>query len=223
MWWISMFQILKELIMEEKRMNEVECLELITSMINDSRARMTKNLGTPFLIWGYTTVAVSICQAIIVACVEDFYPYLWGWFAIPVVGWLLMFLLNKQEKMVTNYIDRCINALWCAIGAAAFLLPFLGGFALGVFPNVIILIGVGTATTAAVVKDKVVKRIGYAAIFSSLLFPIVRFVLLRFFTLEQFAGKERYFIECIIFAVIMFLLLVVSGHILNYKKKCLKN
>ena len=223
MWRISMFQTLKELIMEEKRMNEVESLELITSMINDSRARMTKNLGTPFLIWGYTTVAVSICQAIIVACVEDFYPYLWGWFAIPVVGWLLMFLLNKQEKKVTNYIDRCINALWCAIGAAAFLLPFLGGFALGVFPNVIILIGVGTATTAAVVKDKVVKRIGYAAIFSSLLFPIARFVLLRFFTLEQFAGKERYFIECIIFAVIMFLLLVVSGHILNYKKKCLKN
>ena len=38
--------------MEGKRMNEAESLELITSMINDSRARMTKNLGTPFLIWG---------------------------------------------------------------------------------------------------------------------------------------------------------------------------
>ena len=209
--------------MEEKRMNEAESLELITSMINDSRARMTKNLGTPFLIWGYTTVAVSIFQAIIVACVEDFTPFLWGWFAIPVVGWLLMFLFNKQEKTVTNYIDRSINALWCAIGVAAFLLPFVGGFGLGIFPNVIILLGVGTATTAAVVKDKVVKRIGYAAIFSSLLFPIARIVLLRFFTFEQFAGKERYLVECIIFAVIIFLLLVVSGHILNYKKRCLKN
>ena len=167
--------------MEEKRMNEAESLELITSMINDSRARMTKNLGTPFLIWGYTTVAVSICQAVIVACVEDFYPYLWGWFAIPVVGWLLMLLFNKQEKTVTNYIDRCINALWCAIGVAAFILPFMGVF---VFPSVIMLIGVGTATTAAVVKDKIVKRIGYAAIFSSLLFPFVRLLLSRLFTLE---------------------------------------
>ena len=206
--------------MEEKRMNEVESLELITSMINDSRARMTKNLGTPFLIWGYTTVAVSICQAVIVACVEEFYPYLWGWFAIPVVGWLLMLLFNKQEKTVTNYIDRCINALWCAIGVAAFILPFMGVF---VFPSVIMLIGVGTATTAAVVKDKIVKRIGYAAIFSSLLFPFVRLLLSRLFTLEQFAGRERYLVECIIFAVIMFLLLVVSGHILNYKKRCLKS
>ena len=206
--------------MEEKRMNEAESLELITSMINDSRARMTKNLGTPFLIWGYTTVAVSICQAVIVACVEEFYPYLWGWFAIPVVGWLLMLLFNKQEKTVTNYIDRCINALWCATGVAAFILPFMGVF---VFPSVIMLIGVGTATTAAVVKDKIVKRIGYAAIFSSLLFPFVRLLLSRLFTLEQFAGRERYLVECIIFAVIMFLLLVVSGHILNYKKKCLKN
>ena len=209
--------------MEEKRMNEAESLELITSMINDSRARMTKNLGTPFLIWGYTTVAVSIFQAIIVACVEDFTPYLWGWFAIPVVGWSLMFLFNKQEKTVTNYIDRSINSLWCAIGVAAFLLPLIGGFGQGIFPNVIILLGVGTATTAAVVKDKVVKRIGYAAIFSSLLFPIARMVLLRFFTFEQFAGKERYLVECVIFAVMIFLLLVVSGHILNYKKRCLKN
>ena len=206
--------------MEEKRMNEAESLKLITSMINDSRARMTKNLGTPFLIWGYTTVAVSICQAVIVACVEEFYPYLWGWFAIPVVGWLLMLLFNKQEKTVTNYIDRCINALWCAIGVAAFILPFMGVF---VFPSVIMLIGVGTATTAAVVKDKIVKRIGYAAIFSSLLFPFVRLLLSRLFTLEQFAGRERYLVECIIFAVIMFLLLVVSGHILNYKKRCLKS
>lgn len=206
--------------MEEKRMNEAESLELITSMINDSRARMTKNLGTPFLIWGYTTVAVSICQAVIVACVEEFYPYLWGWFAIPVVGWLLMLLFNKQEKTVTNYIDRCINALWCAIGVAAFILPFMGVF---VFPSVIMLIGVGTATTAAVVKDRIVKRIGYAAIFSSLLFPFVRVLLSRLFTLEQFGGRERYLVECIIFAVIMFLLLVVSGHILNYKKRCLKS
>ena len=218
MWRISMSQTLKEFIMEGKRMNEAESLELITSMINDSRARMTKNLGTPFLIWGYTTVTVSICQAAVVACVEDFYPYLWGWFAIPVVGWLLMLLFNKQEKTVTNYIDRCINALWCAIGVAAFILPFMG-----IFVDVIILIGVGTATTAAVVKDKIVKRIGYAAIFSSLLFPVTRGVLVRFLTLEQFAGRERYLVECIIFAVIMFLLLVVSGHILNYKKKCLKN
>ena len=206
--------------MEEKRMNEGESLELITSMINDSRARMTKNLGTPFLIWGYTTVAVSICQAVIVACVEEFYPYLWGWFAIPVVGWLLMLLFNKQEKTVTNYIDRCINALWCAIGVAAFILPFMGIF---VFPSVIMLIGVGTATTAAVVKDRIVKRIGYTAIFSSLLFSFVRLLLSRLFTLEQFTGRERYLVECIIFAVIMFLLLIVSGHILNYKKRCLKS
>ena len=206
--------------MEEKRMNEAESLELITSMINDSRARMTKNLGTPFLIWGYTTVAVSICQAVIVAGVEEFYPYLWGWFAIPVVGWLLMLLFNKQEKTVTNYIDRCINALWCAIGVAAFILPFMGIF---VFPSVIMLIGVGTATTAAVVKDRIVKRIGYTAIFSSLLFSFVRLLLSRLFTLGQFGGRERYLVECIIFAVIMFLLLVVSGHILNYKKRCLKS
>lgn len=209
--------------MKERKMSEVESLELITSMINDSRARMIKNLGTPFLIWGYVTVVVSLIQAAIIAYVQDFFPYLWGWFAIPVLGYLLMLLLNKPEKRVTNYIDRCVNALWRSIGVAALFLPFVCKLGVSIFPVVIILLGVGTVTTAAVVRDRVVKRIGFAAIFSSMLFPLVDFILVRQLTAAQFGGRERYLVECIIFAVIIFLLLVVSGHILNCKKRCLKN
>lgn len=203
-------------------MKEAESLELITSMINESRARMTKNLGTPFLIWGYTTVAVSTFEGVATIYADNFTPYLWGWFAIPVIGWMLMLLFNKQEKNVTNYIDRCINALWCAIGITAIFLPIILPGS-GIFPIIIILLGVGTVTTAAVVKDKMVKRIGYAAILSSLLFPVTDFILIKALTFEQFHGKERYLAECTIFAVIIFFLLIVSGHILNYKKRCLKN
>jgi len=206
--------------MEEKKMNEAQSLALITSMINETRARITKNLGKPFLIWGYLTVAVALLQATAAIFAHDFYIYLWGWFIIPVVGWALMLLFNKQEKGATNYIDRCLNAVWCGIGVTALILPLILKFGSGLFPVIIILMGIGTVTTAAVVKNKTIRGIGYAAIFSSLLFPFAEYIL---FPLEEFCLRERYSAECIIFAVLIFLLLVVSGHVLNYKEKCLKN
>lgn len=48
--------------MEEKKLNEQESLALITSMINDTRERLAENSGRPFLIWGYTSIAVSILE-----------------------------------------------------------------------------------------------------------------------------------------------------------------
>lgn len=204
--------------MDEKRMNGAESLELITSMINDSRARMTQNLGTPFLIWGYVTVVVSLLQALAIVYVDNLYSCLWGWLAIPVMGWLLMLLFNKRKYEAVNYIDRCVGAVWTAIGVAAILVPFVSNFGISVFSDIVILMGVGTFITAAVIKDRCIKRIGLAAIVSSSLFPLADFVLSRFLSFEQFCGKERYLVECVIFALIMFLLLVVPGHMLNRKK-----
>ena len=209
----------KIIVMEERKMNEAESLELITSMINDSRARMRRDFGTPFLIWGYTTVVISIIQALIVACVDDFMPYLWLWCAIPLIGWPLMLWLNKQECGAVNYIDRCVGAVWTGIGIASVFIPFYCGFGISVFSTVVVLMGVGTYVTAVVIKDKVVKRIGVVAIISPVAFAIAKFAYVRSHTVQDVAYYGGlYLTECIIFAVIIFLLLVVPGHILNRKK-----
>lgn len=205
--------------MEERKMNEAESLELITSMINDSRARMGRDFGTPFLIWGYTTVLVSIIQALIVAFVDDFMPYLWLWGAIPLIGWPLMLCLNRHERGAVNYIDRCVGAVWTGIGIASVFIPFYCGFGISVFSTVVVLMGVGTYVTAVVIKDKIVKRIGVVAIISPVAFAIAEFAYIRYHTVQDVAYYGGlYLTECIIFAVIIFLLLVVPGHILNRKK-----
>ena len=205
--------------MEERKMNEAESLELITSMINDSRARMGRDFGTPFLIWGYTTVLISIIQALIVAFVDDFMPYLWLWCAIPLIGWPLMLCLNRQERGAVNYIDRCVGAVWTGIGIASVFIPFYCGFGISVFSTVVVLMGVGTYVTAVVIKDKIVKRIGVVAIISPVAFAIAKFVYVRYHTVQDVAYYGGlYLTECIIFAVIIFMLLVVPGHILNRKK-----
>ena len=205
--------------MEERKMNEAESFELITSMINDSRARMGRDFGTPFLIWGYTTVLVSIIQALIVTFVDDFMPYLLLWCAIPLIGWPLMLCLNRHERGAVNYIDRCVGAVWTGIGIASVFIPFYCGLGISVFSTVVVLMGVGTYVTAVVIKDKVVKRIGVAAIISPVAFAIAKFAYVRYHTVQDVAYYGGlYLTECIIFAVIIFMLLVVPGHILNHKK-----
>ena len=46
--------------MEERKLNEKESLELITRMIQNTKDRMAENSGTPFLLWGYVTVIISL-------------------------------------------------------------------------------------------------------------------------------------------------------------------
>lgn len=220
MLWISVLCFTdKIIVMEERKMNEAESLQLITSMINDSRARMSRDLGTPFLVWGYTTVVVAIIQALIVANVDDFMPYLWLWGAIPLIGWPLMLWLNRRDSGAVNYIDRCVGAVWTGIGIASVFIPFYCGFGISVFSTVVVLMGVGTYVTAVVIKDKIVKRIGVVAIISPVVFVIAKFAYVRYHTVQDVAYYGGlYLTECIIFAVIIFMLLVVPGHILNHKK-----
>jgi hypothetical protein len=46
--------------MEERQLNEKESLELIARMIQNTQRKMEKGNGMPFLVWGYTTIVVSL-------------------------------------------------------------------------------------------------------------------------------------------------------------------
>ena len=82
--------------MENLMMTEAQSLEMISQMINDSRHRLARNSGTPFLIWGYITVLVSLFEFFVVYFSLP-KILLFGWFAIPILGWLLMTLFLSQE------------------------------------------------------------------------------------------------------------------------------
>ncbi|MBR5812753.1 MAG: hypothetical protein IKY80_07100, partial [Alistipes sp.] len=75
--------------MQNNNFSEAQSLELITSMINDSRARLARNSGTPFLIWGYTTVAISILNFVLWQCNIRCW---WLWWLIPIIGWIGMMI-----------------------------------------------------------------------------------------------------------------------------------
>ena len=202
--------------MENNKLSEAQSLELITSMIQDSRSRLARNSGTPFLIWGYTTVAVSLFTAL---ALYLGWSHAWAWsgFTIPVIGWLGMMLLFKQEPSARNYIDRIVSMIWVVIGLS-FAWLFVGAVVFGCSISflTVVVMGIGTVLTGCVIKHRTTTICGWAAMCASLIFPIVYFIMAKSGSASAIS-EVWIWGELIVFALIFLVMMVIPGHILNHK------
>lgn len=190
--------------MEEKQLNEKESLELITRMISNTQQKLEKGNGLPFLIWGYTTVLVSLLVWYLFSTSGNpAWNYLW--FLIPAIGFpTMMWNLRKQEKGVKTYIDRIIGYVWLVFGIGGFVVSASSIF-LWNFPIlfvVILMMASGTAITGLIIKFKPIIFSGFAGILLSFLCLIV-----------------KGYASILIFALIFLVMMVIPGHILNFKGK----
>lgn len=202
--------------MENNKLSEAQSLELITSMIQDSRSRLARNSGTPFLIWGYTTVAVSLFNALALYLGWS-HAWAWSWFTIPVIGWLGMMLLFKQEPSARNYIDRIVSMIWVVIGLS-FAWLFVGAVVFGCSISflTVVVMGIGTVLTGCVIKHRTTTICGWAAMCASLIFPIVYFIMAKSGSASAIS-EVWIWGELIVFALIFLVMMVIPGHILNHK------
>lgn len=195
--------------MEDKRISEKESLELITRMIRETQENTARYGAYPLLIWGYTTVIVSVT-------VWFLYTYTgawqWNllWFALPVIaGPLTVFFNRKDEKKgAQNYIDRITGQIWMVFGIVGFVLSCFSFFVnVPILFVVSLLMGMGSTLTGLVCKYKplsVAGVIGTALSFSMLFLQ----------------GSGVY----LIFAGIFIVMMIIPGHIMNKDmKQCSKN
>ena len=98
--------------MKDKELNEKESLELIARMIRNTRRNLDTGSGNSFLVWGYVGVLVTLAVWAGVTFTGN--PvWMWGFWGIPVVGYLLMFLLlRKRQKPVKFYLDKILERVW---------------------------------------------------------------------------------------------------------------
>lgn len=211
--------------MEEKKLNEQESLALITSMINDTRERLAENSGRPFLIWGYTSIAVSMLEYAAITFAWNRYWVL-AWWLIPIIGHTLMWLFcRKKEHTPKSYIDRSIESIWIVTGGTC-LFAVIGNIMYGSLSmllfSVVLLIGTGVTITGLIIKDFTTAFVGSIASVFSLAFPIVH----QFQLATGETGRHAISMNILIFVAIFFVVLVIPGHILNCKnrknKRCSK-
>ena len=71
--------------MEERNISAQESLEIITSMINNSRKRLHLGDGNILLLWGYLTVAVAALVTTLLIITHN-QVFNWFWFLIMIIG-----------------------------------------------------------------------------------------------------------------------------------------
>ena len=111
--------------MEERKLNEKECLELIAQMIQNSKKNLQVGRGNQFILWGWLGAITSLVVMGMLMWTKN--PmWNWLWFAIPAIGWpTMMWQLKKEEKPVVTFTDKVLKAVWMSIGSIGMLGTFL--------------------------------------------------------------------------------------------------
>ena len=143
--------------MEEKRLDAAESLELIGRMIRNTRQRLESHSGRPYLVWGYTTVGISLLNYALNRAGAD--P-LWSlsWFLIPILGYALMRLFPERRPTdPRTEIDRIVNALWLVCTLALipiFLFCIFHGLSYrpSLFALITLTMSIGAAATGLIVR-----------------------------------------------------------------------
>ncbi len=187
--------------MEDKILNEKESLELISHMIQNTQQKLRAGNGVTFLIFGYTTVAISVIIYFLLKTTQNNWSNL-VWLGIPIVGFILLYFFKRKEvKFSKTYVDRIIRNIWTVIGFAVFFVSFSAGFVrIPILSILILLLGIATTLTGLTIKFKPVIICGILGMASCILPFLI-------------SGYE----QSLIYGFCIFVMMVIPGHILNFQ------
>lgn len=204
---------------DNNTLTEQQSLELITRMISETRTRLVRNSGTPFLIWGYTTVAVALFEYFAQRTFINQDLWFWAWWTIPVIGIIGMLILSRRDTGAKNYLDRTVSAVWaiCSISILTVAVPLSLFYHVSMLFSVVVLIGIGTTITGRIIRDTTTTAAGFLFTLSALIYPM-RSLTHGEIPSDAAADVIRWHsVNNLIFAVQFFVFMVIPGHILNRK------
>ena len=196
--------------MEDKKLNEKESLELITQMIQNTRRNLDTGSGNMFLVWGYVSVLVTLTVLAGVYFTKN--PlWMWGFWGIPVIGYLLTFLLmRKRQKMVKSYIDKILVQVWRMFGLICMIFVLMATDLERyevILPMGAIVMSMGSIITGCIIR--------YTTFF---IFPAMGLMwgMKSFF---DALNTGTSYVSLVWFTGVVVFAMIVPGHILNYKAR----
>lgn len=216
--------------MEEDRLNEQRSIEIISRMIADTRSQIDNHSGKYFLLWGYTTVVVTLFEYVVMT---QGLPLIltWGWFALPIVGGIGTYVLNRAtshgvDKQPKSYLDRSVNAVWLTFGIS-YLFIYIAALVYhsNIFFLTAIVMGMGTVISGIICQHRVLTIAGITGMIVSLLLPARHIIVERFISEKIVDSLSSYviFSDFIIFALVFIIMMIIPGHILTKRAKNVTN
>lgn len=212
--------------MEEKKINEKESLAIITEMIDRTKNRLRIGDGNMLLLWGYTSLAVT-ALTLSVLIITQHPASNWLWFLIWIIGGSASARICRRrdcDSSVRTYIDNITSGLWSLVGSCAILFTaiclvlmlFAGKdcwISMLVFG--LLIVGMAIVIQGIIIKERCLVAGGSVGIICG--------AVVMCFAIGGISISIWWAFPLI--AVSFLLMLIVPGHILNYKarKLCSKN
>lgn len=200
----------KDIIMEDKELNEQESLKLITQMIQNTRRNLDTGSGNMFLLWGYVSAIVTLVVFAGIYWTRN--PvWMWGFWGVPVLGYLFSFILvRKQRKLAKSYGDKVLNEMWQIMGLLCIAIvlgaTFTNHYEI-ILPICAILISLSSIITGSIIRYTLFS--GFPA------FGIALGLNMLFSILD----KTSSYLSLLEFVLVIVFALIIPGHILNYCAK----
>lgn len=203
--------------MEDRKLTEKESLEIITSMIARTKQRYIGD-GNILLMWGYLTVAVAVLIWILLLTTHN-PAWNWLWFLIWIIGGVVTPVMSRKqrsENRVKNYSDTLTSRIWSTVGFSAIIstvicLGFLwikGAYTWSImFVFALIIVPFAEIAQGIVIREKALVTGGAIGL------------VVGIFTLCCIAGQVMLYASWFmpLFIVTFIAMMIVPGHILNYK------
>lgn len=209
--------------MEEKKLTEKESLELIAQMINSSKQKMEVGNGNQFLYWGYCTAILSVILFSLIK-LTDSLIWTWGWMLLFGVWPLISYKKKQKPAAVVTYTDKVISRVWQVMGwmfGFTFITSGIVEFILYQQANFVIMLplsllycGIGVSITGIIIQERWM-------IYS----PVIAFIFCIYMLTILLHHNSLSIIYYLYFGFSFIIMMIIPGHILNYKakKQCSKN
>lgn len=212
--------------MKEQTIDEHRSIEIISKMIADTTAHIDSESGKYFLLWGYTTVIISLFEYFAQVFHLPTSLCVWAWWLIPVVGGIGTLILNRRAGVTRpiSYVDRSISIVWTVFGLS-FGMIFIAAlvYHTSILYLTALMMGMGTVITGKICRHDVLAWAGKTGVVLSLLFPAWHVIMREYGIALRDSGianiEAVLYIEIAIFALIFLIMMVIPGHILYARAK----
>lgn len=149
--------------MEQEKLKVEESLNIISEMINTTKYNIGQDKFI-YLMWGYA-VAVSALANYVLQYQLGVEMAWVVWLSMPIAGIInaIYFGRKKKNARVFSFTDRALASVWRAFVTALiiflFASPALGWD--GIYPVLMVLYGIGTASTGGIIKFRPLSIGGY--------------------------------------------------------------
>ena len=188
-------------------MTSEESLELISRMLRNAQERFVRGLGTPFIIFGYLTAAMSLAVWCLLKTTGD---ERWNflWFAIPVVAVVWLFFHLARKPKVSTFFDRAVGQVWMILGSCCTFVPLYVILFYKPFPVTMVvslIMFAGEAITGGILRLRYVQIMGIIGIILSFGIPLID-------------GIN----QVLVFTLLSLLGMAIPGHIMNAQRKAIQ-